>query len=76
MEPRFAELQVEEMGFLRFLRQCFAQKRKTLVNNLRAAGYDPAVIDGAFRQCAVQAQVRAEAVSLPAMACLFRVLDR
>src|SRR5271163_3655477 len=28
MEPRFAELQVEEMGFLRFLRQCFAQKRK------------------------------------------------
>ena len=40
--PRFAELGVEEAGFLRFARQVFAQKRKTLANNLRAAGYGPA----------------------------------
>ena len=75
MQPRFEELAVEEMGFLRFLRQSFAQKRKTLVNNLRAAGFGPTLIDGAFRQCAVQAQVRAEAVSLETMACLFRALN-
>ncbi len=74
MQPRFEELQVEEVGFLRFLRQSFAQKRKTLVNNLRAAGYSPKLIDGALRQCAVQAQVRAEGVSLEEMACLYRAL--
>ncbi len=36
--PRFAELGVEEESFLRFVRKAFAQKRKTLANNLRAAG--------------------------------------
>jgi len=71
---RFDELGVEPAGFLRFLRQVFALKRKTLANNLRASGYSPAVVDGALRQCAIDAQVRAEAVSLEAMACLFRTL--
>ncbi len=40
--PRFAELSVPFEGFNRFLRATFAQKRKTLSNNLRAAGYSPA----------------------------------
>jgi 16S rRNA (adenine1518-N6/adenine1519-N6)-dimethyltransferase len=71
MHSRFDELGVEPAGFLRFLRQIFALKRKTLANNLRATGYSPAVVDGAFRQCALDAQVRAEAVSLENMACLF-----
>jgi 16S rRNA (adenine1518-N6/adenine1519-N6)-dimethyltransferase len=74
MHSRFEELGVEPAGFLRFLRQVFALKRKTLANNLRASGYSPAIIDRAFGQCAVDAQVRAEAVSLEAMACLFRAL--
>ena len=74
MHSRFDELGVEPAGFLRFLRQIFALKRKTLANNLRASGYSPAVVDGAFRQCALDAQVRAEAVSLEGMACLFRAL--
>src|SRR5487761_637854 len=38
MHPRFEELQVERTGFMRFLRLCFRQKRKTLVNNLKNAG--------------------------------------
>src|SRR3984885_13020362 len=74
MHSRFAELGLEPVGFQRFLRQVFALKRKTLANNLRASGYSPAVVDGAFRQCALDAQVRAEAVSLEGMACLFRAL--
>ena len=74
MHPRFDELGVEPEGFLRFLRQIFALKRKTLANNLRASGYSSAVVDNAFTQCAVDAQVRAEAVSLEAMACLFRAI--
>ncbi|MGB6193117.1 MAG: 16S rRNA (adenine(1518)-N(6)/adenine(1519)-N(6))-dimethyltransferase RsmA, partial [Terracidiphilus sp.] len=34
--PRFAELEVDETEFLDFVRRAFAQKRKTLSNNLRA----------------------------------------
>jgi 16S rRNA (adenine1518-N6/adenine1519-N6)-dimethyltransferase len=74
MHPRFEELGVDAAGFLRFLRQAFALKRKTLGNNLRASGYSPAAVEGAFTQCTVNAQIRAEAVSLEAMACLFRAI--
>jgi 16S rRNA (adenine1518-N6/adenine1519-N6)-dimethyltransferase len=74
MHSRFDELRVEPAGFLRFLRQVFALKRKTLANNLRASGYSPAVVDAAFGQCAVDTKARAEAVSLEEMACLFRAL--
>ena len=74
MHPRFDELGVDAAGFLRFLRQAFALKRKTLGNNLRASGFSPAAVDGAFRQCGVNAQIRAEAVSLEDMACLFRAI--
>jgi 16S rRNA (adenine1518-N6/adenine1519-N6)-dimethyltransferase len=74
MHPRFEELAVEAEGFLRFLRQIFALKRKTLANNLRASGYEAAVVERVFSGCAIDAQVRAEAVSLEAMACLFRAL--
>jgi 16S rRNA (adenine1518-N6/adenine1519-N6)-dimethyltransferase len=75
MRSRFAELGVEPASFLRFLRQIFALKRKTLANNLRASGYNPAAVDGAFARCAVDARARAEAVSLEEMACLFRALN-
>ena len=74
MHPRFEELGVDAAGFLRFLRQAFALKRKTLGNNLRASGYSPAAVEGAFTQCTVNAQIRAEAVSLEDMACLFRAI--
>src|ERR1700678_1384457 len=74
MHSRFDELGVEPAGFLRFLRQVFALKRKTLANNLRASGHSAAVVDAAFGRCTVDAQVRAEAVSLEAMACLFSAL--
>jgi 16S rRNA (adenine1518-N6/adenine1519-N6)-dimethyltransferase len=75
MQPRFAELGVEAAGFLRFLRQIFALKRKTLSNNLRASGFDPALGTAAFAQCGVDPQVRAEAISLEATACLFRAMS-
>jgi 16S rRNA (adenine1518-N6/adenine1519-N6)-dimethyltransferase len=71
--PRFAELNVEPEGFNRFLRSTFAQKRKTLSNNLRAAGYDAKRLTAAW-PAAIPAQARAEAVSLEAMAELYRAL--
>ncbi len=75
MHSRFKELNVKPEAFAGFLRQVFAQKRKTLANNLRASGYSPAAADAAFTHCAVDTHVRAEAVSLEAMACLFRTLQ-
>ena len=74
--PRFAELQVEEAGFLRFVRQCFAQKRKTLANNLRAAGVAPAAVAAALAEAAIDPQARAEALSIESFAALWRSLHQ
>ena len=71
MQSRFAELGVEPVGFIRFLRQIFALKRKTLGNNLRAAEFPPAVVEKALRQTGIDPQVRAEAIGLEAMASLY-----
>ena len=71
--PRFAELHVYPEGFNRFLRAGFAQKRKTLANNLRAAGFTAPKLQHAWPQ-ALPAQVRAEAASLESMAELYRLL--
>jgi 16S rRNA (adenine1518-N6/adenine1519-N6)-dimethyltransferase len=76
MQPRFAEFGVEPESFLVFLRQAFAQKRKTLANNFRAAGYGSAAIGSALAVCNVDSSIRAEAVPLEAMACLFHALAK
>ena len=74
MAPRFAELGVEEAGFLGFLRRAFAQKRKTLVNNLRAAGMPPGSIARALEGASVDPRARAEALSVATLARLWKVL--
>jgi 16S rRNA (adenine1518-N6/adenine1519-N6)-dimethyltransferase len=71
--PRFEELGVDAAGFDRFLKQAFAQKRKTLRNNLQFAGYDAALIAQRWPS-ELQAQARAEQVSLELMAELYRAL--
>src|SRR5665213_922424 len=71
--PRFAELHVVPEGFNTFLRSTFAQKRKTLSNNLRAAGYDAERLKAAW-PAAIPPQARAEAVTLESMAELYRAL--
>jgi 16S rRNA (adenine1518-N6/adenine1519-N6)-dimethyltransferase len=73
--PRFAELHVEEQGFLRLARQAFAQKRKTLANNLRAAGVAPAAVSAALAHPQIPAQARAEELSLEELANLWRALQ-
>lgn len=72
--PRFDELRVDAGGFIRFLRQSFAQKRKTLVNNLRAAGFEPSSIAQAVESSTIFPQVRAENLPLESMARLYRAL--
>lgn len=73
--PRFAELRVEEAGFFRFVRQAFAQKRKTLANNLRAARIPPAAIASALHQAQIPAQGRAESIAIEDFAALWRALE-
>lgn len=71
--PRFVELGVDAAGFDAFLRQCFAQKRKTLQNNLRAAGHSAEELAAAW-PASIPAQARAEALALEPMAELYRAL--
>jgi 16S rRNA (adenine1518-N6/adenine1519-N6)-dimethyltransferase len=73
-EPRFAELGVREEDYLRCVRMAFAQKRKTLANNLRAAGFDLADITEALNQSGISPQARAETLSINAFAELTKLL--
>lgn len=73
--PRFRELRVERAPFLKFLRQVFALKRKTLANNLRAAGIEAVVIADAFSDAGIDSKARAEAISVETLAALWRVLN-
>ncbi len=73
--PRFAELGVEQRAFLAFVRQSFAQKRKTLSNNLRAAGFDAAAAAAAYAVAGVDPRARAESLSIETLASLWRALQ-
>jgi 16S rRNA (adenine1518-N6/adenine1519-N6)-dimethyltransferase len=72
--PRFAEIGVDEAAFLPFVRQVFAQKRKTLSNNLRSAGVTPEVITGAMAQASIDPHARAEQLPIETLAALWRAL--
>ena len=74
--PRFAELNVDEDRFPVFVRQAFAQKRKTLANNLRAAGFSTSEIDAAMGRSSIPPRARAEELSLEAFAALWDALHR
>jgi 16S rRNA (adenine1518-N6/adenine1519-N6)-dimethyltransferase len=73
--PRFAELGVAEGPFITFLKQAFAQKRKTLSNNLRAAKLAPPQIAQAFETANIPPLARAEILSLEQFAHLWRALS-
>jgi 16S rRNA (adenine1518-N6/adenine1519-N6)-dimethyltransferase len=72
--PRFAELAVEEAPFITFLKQSFAQKRKTLSNNLRAASHPSERVAAAFTTTQISPQIRAEALSLEQFAAIWRAI--
>src|SRR5262245_54288280 len=72
--PRFAELGVERDEFVEFLKIAFAQKRKTLFNNLRRF-HKPAEIRPALKAAGTRENVRAEALSLEKTAAIFRALS-
>ena len=65
----------DEAALHRYLKLAFAQKRKTLVNNLRGH-YDDTAVRAALKAAGVRADVRAEAMPLEKMAAVFRALQR
>jgi 16S rRNA (adenine1518-N6/adenine1519-N6)-dimethyltransferase len=66
-------LRIEEDPFIDFLKLIFAQKRKTLLNNLRNR-YDGAVARRALQETKIRPDVRAEALDLKQTAGIFRRL--
>ncbi len=73
MVPYLEKLGVDETEFMRFLKLSFAQKRKTLSNNLKVR-YSSQDLTGAMKRAKVQPSIRAEALSLEQTAALFREL--
>lgn len=60
----------DEAGFLKFLKVCFAQKRKTLRKNLRCL-ISPAEAAALLQHCQIDANARAEQLALPDLARMF-----
>jgi 16S rRNA (adenine1518-N6/adenine1519-N6)-dimethyltransferase len=74
VQPRWESLQVDPPAFIDFLKLSFGQKRKTLLNNLKAKYAMPA-LRAAFDAAAVPPSFRAEALPLEKAAALFRALN-
>jgi len=73
MDPQQQRLGVVGDGFIDFLRLSFAQKRKTLWNNLKGA-YDDGQLKHALAAAKVKPTARAETLSLEQSAAIYRAL--
>jgi 16S rRNA (adenine1518-N6/adenine1519-N6)-dimethyltransferase len=73
VSPQLAALRVEEEPFIDFLKLIFAQKRKTLFNNLRNR-YENGAVRDALQEAKIRPDVRAEALDLKKTAEVFRRL--
>lgn len=65
----------DEAGFMRFVKVCFAQKRKTLRNNLRSLMTQEEAA-AALSGCGIAANARAEEIELADFARLFAAMRR
>jgi 16S rRNA (adenine1518-N6/adenine1519-N6)-dimethyltransferase len=72
--PKSQQLGVDERGFLAFAKLAFAQKRKTLVNNMRQR-YPEAAVRSALNAAEIREDVRAEALSVEQLAQVYRRLS-
>jgi 16S rRNA (adenine1518-N6/adenine1519-N6)-dimethyltransferase len=75
INPRAEDLGVNPDQFLDFLKLSFGQKRKTLVNNLKAR-YDDKAIRAALAATRVRPDARAESIPLEKAAAIFRKLQQ
>jgi 16S rRNA (adenine1518-N6/adenine1519-N6)-dimethyltransferase len=75
VDPQQEKLGVAGDGFIDFLRLSFAQKRKTLWNNLKEK-YDGEALKRALAHANVKPTARAETLSLEQSAAVFRSLQQ
>lgn len=73
IDPQQEKLGVAEDGFVDFLRLSFAQKRKTLWNNLKDS-YDVTRLKRALSEAKIKPTARAETLSLEESAAVYRAL--
>jgi 16S rRNA (adenine1518-N6/adenine1519-N6)-dimethyltransferase len=66
--------QIDEASFLEFVKVCFSQKRKTLVNNLKSR-VKPEMIREALANLQLRVDARAEQLSVPNLAALLQQLE-
>lgn len=74
LERKAGEMLSDELD--KFFKQCFAQKRKTLVNNLTAVGIDKSVIVSALEKLDFTATARAEELGAQKLAELGKALGK
>lgn len=72
--PKYQQLGVEPARFIEYLKLCFAQKRKTLANNLKPHFREG--VTSAIEKVATKADVRAEALTLTQLAAIHTILLR
>jgi 16S rRNA (adenine1518-N6/adenine1519-N6)-dimethyltransferase len=65
----------DEDRFRRFLRTAFAQRRKTLLNNLKSSPFPPGFLKEAFRRLSLKETLRAEQLSIAQFVALFEMLS-
>ena len=73
IDPQQEKLGVADDGFIDFLKHSFAQKRKTLWNNLKES-YDEPQLRRALAEARVKPGARAETLSLEESAAVYRAL--
>jgi 16S rRNA (adenine1518-N6/adenine1519-N6)-dimethyltransferase len=66
----------DENRFRLFLRASFAQRRKTLLNNLKSKRYALSLLGESFRSLSLAENVRAEQLSISQFIDLFEILER
>lgn len=74
ISPKASDLQVHADEFLEFCKLAFAQKRKTLFNNLRGRYADKQIRE-AMQGVDVRADARAEMLGLHELAAMYRVIN-
>ena len=63
---------IDTQGFFTFVRQCFAQRRKTLTNNLKHSGYDLTKINAWLDHHKPGLTIRSEQLSLDEFKSLYK----
>jgi 16S rRNA (adenine1518-N6/adenine1519-N6)-dimethyltransferase len=66
--------QIDQGSFLQFVKSCFSQKRKMLVNNLKSR-VKPALVREALANLKLRADARAEQLSVASLAALLQQLE-